>query len=291
MKSGFLVIDKAAGFTSHDVVAIARKALGERRVGHAGTLDPFATGVLVLGVGNGTRLLQYITDGTKSYQAIIRLGSATATDDFTGEVISQNLAALKDLADQAIVEKLREQVGDIYQRPSTYSAIKVDGKRAYERARAGEDVQLRERRVSVYSLTVVAIERSESAIDVSIEVTCSAGTYIRSIARDLGEALAVGGHLIQLRRVTVAPFSIDDAISIDQLRENFRLLTLEDVIERIFAKRTLSDIEVASVSHGRSIELLAEQSGKSAAFTPEGKFIALLAEKSGRAQPILVLNS
>jgi len=291
MKSGFLVIDKAPGFTSHDVVAIARKALGERRVGHAGTLDPFATGVLVLGVGNGTRLLQYITDGTKSYQAIIRLGSATATDDFTGEVISRNLAALKDLADQAIVEKLREQVGEIYQRPSTYSAIKVAGKRAYERARAGEDVPLRERRVSVYSLTVVAIERRESAIDVSIEVTCSAGTYIRSIARDLGEALAVGGHLIQLRRVTVAPFSIDDAISIDQLRENFRILTLEDVIERIFAKRTLSDIEVASVSHGRSIELLAEQSGKSAAFTPEGKFIALLAEKSGRAQPILVLNS
>lgn len=291
MKSGFLVVDKAPGFTSHDVVAIARKSLSERRIGHAGTLDPFATGVLVLGVGNGTRLLQYITDGTKNYQAIIRLGTATTTDDLTGEVTSQNLAALSSISDATIVERLHEQVGEIYQRPSTYSAIKVEGKRAYERARAGEEVQLRERRVSIYSLKIVDIVREESAIDVAIEVECSAGTYIRSIARDLGQVLSVGGHLIQLRRVSVAPFSIDDAISIDQLREGVRFLALEDVIGRIFTRRNLSETEVASVSHGRSIDLLAEKASKSAAFTPDGKFIALLAEKGGRAQPILVLNS
>lgn len=290
MKSGFLVVDKDPGFTSHDVVAIARKSLAERRIGHAGTLDPFATGVLVLGVGNGTRLLQYITDGKKSYQATIRLGTATDTDDPTGEIISQNVSALAGLTDESIGAGLRGQVGEIYQRPSTYSAIKVDGKRAYERARDGEEVRLQERRVLVYSITVNKIVRHEAGIDVEISVDCSAGTYIRSIARDLGQSLSVGGHLIELRRTSVAPFSLADSISIEGLRSGVELLALEDVIGRIFTKRTLTEVEVASVSHGRSIELLTERTSKSAAFTSDGKFIAILAEKSGRAQPILVLN-
>lgn len=293
MKSGFLVVDKSAGFTSHDVVAIARKALQERRVGHAGTLDPFATGVLVLGVGNGTRLLQYITDGKKSYQGTIRLGSQRTTDDFTGEIVSENLVGLHSITDSAIIESLSRQVGEIYQRPSSFSAIKVNGKRAYELARAGEEVKLRERKVTIYSLEVGKIERHESAIDIAINVECSAGTYIRSIARDLGQQLTVGGHLTALRRLRVDPFSLDDAITIEQLRAEPALLSLDDAISRIFSRRNLSMEEVASVSHGRSIELHDEkqsQHQQSAAFTPEGRFIALLAEKSGRAQPILVLN-
>ena len=290
MKSGFIVVDKDSGFTSHDVVAIARKSLSERRVGHAGTLDPFATGVLVLGVGNGTRLLQYITDGKKSYEGIIRLGSATTTDDLTGETVSSNLIGLSEITDDAIVSALEFQVGEIYQRPSNYSAIKIDGKRAYELARAGVDVELKERRVSIYSLKVLQITRHESGIDIEISVDCSAGTYIRSIARDLGERLAVGGHLIALRRTAVMPFTLAEAMSIDQLRATPQLLSIDGAIERIFPRRTLTIEEVASVSHGRSIELAAERERKSAAFTPEGTFIALLAEKGGRAQPVLVIS-
>ena len=290
MKSGFIVVDKDSGFTSHDVVAIARKSLSERRVGHAGTLDPFATGVLVLGVGNGTRLLQYITDGKKSYEGVIRLGSATTTDDLTGETVSSNLVGLSEITDDAIVSALELQIGEIYQRPSNYSAIKIDGKRAYELARAGVDVELKERRVSIYSLKVFQITRHESGIDIEISVDCSAGTYIRSIARDLGERLAVGGHLIALRRTAVMPFTLAEAMSIDQLRATPQLLSIDGAIERIFPRRTLTIEEVASVSHGRSIELAAERERKSAAFTPEGTFIALLAEKGGRAQPILVIS-
>ena len=290
MKSGFIVVDKDSGFTSHDVVAIARKSLSERRVGHAGTLDPFATGVLVLGVGNGTRLLQYITDGKKSYEGVIRLGSATTTDDLTGETVSSNLIGLSEITDDAILSALELQVGEIYQRPSNYSAIKIDGKRAYELARAGVDIELKERRVSIYSLKVLQITRHESGIDIEISVDCSAGTYIRSIARDLGERLAVGGHLIALRRTAVMPFTLAEAMSIDQLRTTPQLLSIDGAIERIFPRRTLTIEEVASVSHGRSIELAAERERKSAAFTPEGTFIALLAEKGGRAQPVLVIS-
>lgn len=290
MKSGFLVIDKEPGFTSHDVVAIARKSLGERRVGHAGTLDPFATGVLVLGVGNGTRLLQYITDGRKKYDATIRLGTATTTDDLTGDVVSENFADLSALSDDTIIESLHSQVGEIYQRPSSYSAIKVDGKRAYELARSGAAVELKERRVSVYELMVNQITRHDQAIDVKISVECSAGTYIRSIARDLGAALKVGGHLIALRRTAVMPFTLAEAISIDALKAAPDLLSIDAMISRIFPRRNLTSEEVASVSHGRSVELIAQSQGTSAAFTPEGRFIALLAEKGGRAQPILVIS-
>ena len=290
MKSGFIVVDKDSGFTSHDVVAIARKSLSERRVGHAGTLDPFATGVLVLGVGNGTRLLQYITDGKKSYEGTIRLGSATTTDDLTGETVSSNLTGLSEITDDAIIFALEQQIGEIYQRPSNYSAIKIDGKRAYQLARAGVDIELKERRVSIYSLKVLQIARHELGIDIQILVDCSAGTYIRSIARDVGERLTVGGHLIALRRTAVMPFTLAEAMNIDQLRTNPTLLSIDCAIERIFPRRTLTAEEVASVSHGRSIELAAERKQKCAAFTPEGTFIALLAEKGGRAQPILVIS-
>ncbi|MCX6426229.1 MAG: tRNA pseudouridine(55) synthase TruB, partial [Actinobacteria bacterium] len=191
MRSGFLVIDKDQDFTSHDVVALARKSLKEKRIGHAGTLDPMATGVLVLGVGHATRLLSFITDGSKTYLATIRLGSATNTDDAQGEVI-----------------ELAKRTGDILQRPSSVSAIKVDGVRSYKRVRDGEAVELEARPVHISSQKILKISRVDDFVDVEIEITCSAGTYIRAIARDLGDVLNVGGHLTQLRRTHVGTFTI-----------------------------------------------------------------------------------
>ena len=183
---GFLVVDKEPGMTSHDVVAISRRALNTRKVGHAGTLDPMATGVLVLGFNNGTRLLQYITDGDKSYQATIVLGASTITDDFEGEVITT--ADASGVTDEQIHAGLNTMRGTIMQRPSSVSAVKVDGERAYDRVRAGEVVVLASREVTISQLDVLTIRRSGTKVEIDIEVTCSAGTYIRSIARDCGSS-------------------------------------------------------------------------------------------------------
>ena len=189
---GFLVLDKEPGMTSHDCVAIARRALGTKKVGHAGTLDPMATGILVLGFGNGTRLLQYITEGDKSYIATVVLGAATVTDDREGEVIST--ADTSSITDEMIRENLATMIGTIAQRPSSVSAVKIDGERAYDRVRAGEKVELPSRQVIITQLDISRIARIDSQIHIDIEVTCSAGTYIRAIARDCGDALGVGGH-------------------------------------------------------------------------------------------------
>ncbi|MGA0062410.1 MAG: tRNA pseudouridine(55) synthase TruB, partial [Candidatus Planktophila sp.] len=186
MSDGFLIVDKAAGMTSHDVVAVARKALGTRKVGHAGTLDPMATGVLVLGFGNGTRLLQYITDGDKSYRATIVLGASTVTDDSEGEVISTSDAS--QVTDPEIKRVLASMIGTIAQRPSSVSAVKVGGERAYDRVRAGETFELAAREVTITQLDIQAIRHLKITTEVDIEVTCSAGTFIRAIARDLGIA-------------------------------------------------------------------------------------------------------
>ncbi|MSY54819.1 MAG: tRNA pseudouridine(55) synthase TruB, partial [Actinobacteria bacterium] len=187
---GFLVVDKAPGMTSHDVVAIARRALGTRKVGHAGTLDPMATGVLVLGFGIGTRLLQYITDGDKSYSATVVLGQSTVTDDAEGEVLTTaSTEQLAAITDEMIRVELSAMQGVIQQRPSSVSAVKVDGQRAHARVRAGEDVQLPAREVTISQLDVLNIRRTETRIEIDIEVTCSAGTFIRAIARDCGQAL------------------------------------------------------------------------------------------------------
>ena len=290
MRSGFLIIDKPAGFTSHDVVAIARKALLERRVGHAGTLDPFATGVLVLGVGSGTRLLQYITDGKKSYQATIRLGIATTTDDFTGEVLKESLSELSGITDDMITNELKKMIGDIQQLPSTYSAIRINGKRAYEIARAGEEVILKSRAISIFSIEILEIRRAKDGIYVDITVECSAGTYIRAIARDLGESLGVGGHLTTLRRLTVEPFTLSDAITLDQLKQGAHPASIESVVRRLFPMRELTAQEQVHVSHGRSIDLTTDELNTCAAFTSEGRFMALLSPVNGRLQPILVVN-
>jgi len=283
---GFLVVDKAPAMTSHDVVAVARKALGTRKVGHAGTLDPMATGVLVLGFGNGTRLLQYITDGDKSYIATVVLGAATVTDDQEGEVISE--ADASNISDVQIKSGLSKMVGEIQQRPSSVSAVKVAGERAYDRVRAGEVFELAARTITISSLNILDIRRNGSRIEIDIDVTCSAGTFIRAIARDLGDDLKVGGHLSALRRTRVAGFSIDQAITFAALKgQEFSALELSDVARQTFQVRELALDEVAELSFGRP--LTSNISDEIfAALSPDNRLIALLKNEIGKAKPIAV---
>uniref|UniRef100_UPI00404A7FE5 tRNA pseudouridine(55) synthase TruB n=1 Tax=Candidatus Planktophila sp. TaxID=2175601 RepID=UPI00404A7FE5 len=285
MEHGFLVVDKEPGMTSHDVVAVARRALGTRKVGHAGTLDPMATGILVLGFNNGTRLLQYITNGDKTYEATIVLGAATVTDDVEGEVISRgDVSAITDVQIEAEMAKMR---GTIMQRPSSVSAVKVDGERAYDRVRAGESVELAAREVTISQLNIKEIRRIENAIEVDIEVTCSAGTFIRAIARDCGDALAVGGHLNALRRTQVASFGLDKAISLTSLKAGeFSTLGLVDVARTTFSARELALEEVNELSFGRPLSPNPDEAIYAAISGQD--LIALLCNKDGLAKPIAV---
>ena len=286
MTDGFLVVDKAGGMTSHDVVAVGRKALGTRKVGHAGTLDPMATGVLVLGFGNGTRLLQYITDGDKSYVATIVLGASTVTDDKEGEILTSTDASKVNDAD---IEKiLKGMIGTIAQRPSSVSAVKVGGERAYDRVRAGEKFELDSRQITISQLDILAIRHLAATTEVDIEVTCSAGTFIRAIARDLGEALKVGGHLSALRRTRVAGFTEKDAVSFQDLKDQkFTPLKLADVARVTFSVRELTLEEVTELSFGRP---LSENGTTSitAAMSPDNRLIALLKDDGKHAKPIAV---
>ena len=272
--------------TSHDVVAIARRALGTRKVGHAGTLDPMATGILVLGFNNGTRLLQYITDGDKTYQATVVLGAATVTDDAEGEVVSHG--DVTGITEKSIESELSKMRGTIMQRPSSVSAVKVNGERAYDRVRAGEVVELAAREVTISQLDILNIRYFESTIEVDIEVTSSAGTFIRAIARDCGSALGVGGHLSSLRRSRVASFELTQAISLTQLKSgDFTPLPLSEVARTVFAPRELALDECQELSFGRSLasnptdEIYAGLSG-------DNQLVALLANKDGQAKPIAV---
>jgi tRNA pseudouridine55 synthase len=286
MVDGFLVVDKAGGMTSHDVVAVGRKALGTRKVGHAGTLDPMATGILVLGFGNGTRLLQYITDGDKSYIATIVLGASTVTDDKEGEVLTSTDAS--KVIDADIEKILKAMIGTIAQRPSSVSAVKVGGERAYDRVRAGETFELEARSVTISQLDILAIRHLAATTEVDIEVTCSAGTFIRAIARDLGDGLNVGGHLSALRRTRVAGFSEKDAVSFEDLKaQKFTALGLSDVARVTFTPRELSVDEVKELSFGRPLS----ENGNTvinAAMSPDNHLIALLKDEGGKAKPIAV---
>jgi len=286
---GFVVVDKAGAMTSHDVVAVGRRVLGTRKVGHAGTLDPMATGILILGFGNGTRLLQYITDGDKSYRATIALGSATITDDVEGEVISSaTQSQLADVTDQQIHSVFASMRGVISQRPSSVSAVKVDGKRAHERVRAGEVFELASREVTISKLDVLQIRRTDGAIQIDIEVTCSAGTFIRAIARDLGAALNVGGHLTFLRRTRVATFGEDVANSFENFKAGeFKTLDLIDVARSIFKVRELTIKEAQELSFGRKIAASALP-GIYAAISTSNELIALLENCDDGAKPIAV---
>jgi tRNA pseudouridine55 synthase len=286
MTDGFLVVDKAPGMTSHDVVAVARKALGTRKVGHAGTLDPMATGVLVLGFGNGTRLLQYITDDDKSYTATIILGAATVTDDREGEVLSESNAS--HITDDQIKTGLAKMIGEIAQRPSSVSAVKVDGERAYDRVRAGEVFELAARTITISALDILEIRHLGARIEIDIDVTCSAGTFIRAIARDLGSDLQVGGHLSALRRTRVAGFPISQAISFEDLKaQSFSPLALADVARATFQVRELGLDEVQELSFGRPLQANATDV-IFAALSPDDRLIALLKNESGKAKPIAV---
>ena len=286
MTDGFLVVDKAGGMTSHDVVAVGRKALGTRKVGHAGTLDPMATGILVLGFGNGTRLLQYITDGDKSYLATIVLGASTVTDDKEGEVLTSTDAS--KVNDVDIEKILKAMIGTIAQRPSSVSAVKVGGERAYGRVRAGETFELAARNVTITQLDIFGVRHLDSTTEVDIEVTCSAGTFIRAIARDLGEQLEVGGHLSALRRTRVAGFTESDAVSFEDLKDvKFTPLNLADVARTTFSVRELTLEEVKELSFGRSLSENGHTS-ITAAMSPDNRLIALLKDDGERAKPISV---
>lgn len=285
---GFLLVDKAGGMTSHDVVAMARKKLDTKKVGHAGTLDPMATGVLVLGVGIATRLLTYITDGKKSYQGKISLGSATHTDDKEGDVIfTAPENKLQLITDSQIKEQLAGFVGNIKQRPSSVSAIKIDGKSAHARVRAGEDVEIPERDITIDEIEVKQISHLASSIEIDLSVTCSAGTYIRAIARDLGEKLEVGGHLTQLRRTLVSPFTLEQCKDI----ADAQLISITEVIEKLFPIRRLDFSEGREILFGRTIDQN-QQTGVVAALDAQGEFLALLENKAQGskiiAAPILV---
>jgi len=286
MSDGFLVVDKAGGMTSHDVVAVGRKALGTRKVGHAGTLDPMATGILVLGFGNGTRLLQYITDGDKSYVATVVLGASTVTDDQEGEVLSSTDAS--QVSDSDIEKYIREMIGTIAQRPSSVSAVKVGGERAYDRVRAGEKFELEARQVTITQLDIRAIRHLEVTTEVDIAVTCSAGTFIRAIARDLGDQLKVGGYLSALRRTRVAGFTERDAVSFEDLKaQKFTPLALADVARTTFTPRELSLDEVQELSFGRPLS----ENGNTvinAGMSPDNRLIALLKDEGGKAKPVAV---
>lgn len=286
---GFVVVDKAGAMTSHDVVAVGRRVLSTRKVGHAGTLDPMATGILILGFGHGTRLLQYITDGDKSYRATIALGAATITDDVEGEIISRvTHSQLDDISDEQILAGLASMRGVISQRPSSVSAVKVDGKRAHERVRAGEVFELASREVTISQLDVLEIRRNDDDIQIDIEVTCSAGTFIRAIARDLGTELKVGGHLTLLRRTRVASFGEEVANSFEKFKAGeFKTLGLVDVAKSIFKVRELTSDEAAELSFGRKISASASD-GIYAAVSAANELIALLENKNDGAKPIAV---
>ena len=288
---GFLLIDKASGMTSHDVVAMARKKLDTKKVGHAGTLDPMATGVLVLGVGIATRLLTYITDGKKTYEATISLGKSTHTDDKEGDLtFTGDQEIISKISDDQIKGELAKFIGKIKQRPSSVSAIKIDGKTAHARVRAGESVEIAERDVTIYELITKEIRHLSNAIEVDISVTCSAGTYIRAIARDLGNDLKIGGHLIALRRSLVSPFSIEQCKQV----KDADLIPVGEVIEKLFPIRNLDLPQSSEIRFGRVIEQNSKE-GVFAALDNQGNFVALLENKlQGNlvvAAPILVAGS
>ncbi len=285
---GIVVVDKSDGMTSHDVVGRCRRIFGTRRVGHAGTLDPMATGVLVVGVERATKILGLVSGTSKSYDATIRLGQSTTTDDAEGEVL-QSVSA-HELTDDAIAGAVAALRGDISQRPSAVSAVKVGGKRAYQLAREGEDVQLAERRVRVDRFDVLDIRRAGPFVDVDVTVDCSSGTYIRALARDVGAGLGVGGHLTALRRTRVGSFGLDDASSLEELAESPRLShTLDEACLLAFPRRDITPAEADDARHGRPL-CAAGLDGVYAATDPDGRVIALLEDKGERTKSVVVIR-
>ncbi|MDN5749085.1 MAG: tRNA pseudouridine(55) synthase TruB [Pseudonocardia sp.] len=281
---GLVVVDKPAGLTSHDVVGRLRRILHTRKIGHAGTLAPMATGVLVCGVGRATKLLGHLALDTKAYTATIRLGAATSTDDAEGEILAT--ADASAVTDAAITAGIGALTGAIMQVPSSVSAVKVDGKRAYARVRAGEEVVLAARPVTVSAFTLLA----RRAADLDVVVECTSGTYVRALARDLGTALGVGGHLTALRRTRVGPFALEHARTLEQLEHDCALsLPLDEAVALAFPRRDLDADAAADIRYGRPLPA-AGLSGVYGVFSPTGRALALVAERDGGpARPVVVL--
>lgn len=285
---GLVVVDKPGGMTSHDVVGRLRRYFGTRKVGHAGTLDPMATGVLVVGIERATKMLGLLALETKSYEATIRLGQTTTTDDAEGETTAT--ADASGVTDEAIDAGVAALTGDIDQVPSAVSAIKVDGSRAYERVRSGEEVELASRRVTISRFEVLERVRSGEVVDLVVVVDCSTGTYIRALARDLGAALGVGGHLTALRRTTVGPFGLDVARTLGELEDDARLsLDLDAAALAAFPRRNIDANQAEGLRHGRWLEARGD-TGVVAAVAPDGRVAALVSESGRRAAPVVVMR-
>ena len=285
--SGLVIVDKPQGWTSHDVVGRVRRLAGTRKVGHAGTLDPMATGVLVVGVNRATRLLSYIVGTSKTYTATIRLGQSTVTDDAEGEIVSETIAAA--VTEEQIRAGAARLTGEILQVPSSVSAIKIAGQRSYARVRAGESVELEARPVTIHSFEIHEIrrERGGRVLDVDVTVRCSSGTCVRALARDLGADLGLGGHLTALRRTQVGPYGIESARTLEQLAQHLEILPLGDAARALLPARELSTDEAVELSFGRRIA----PSGRdevTAAFAPDGTLVALLKDAGPAAKPELV---
>ncbi|QZT64313.1 tRNA pseudouridine(55) synthase TruB [Mycolicibacterium austroafricanum] len=285
---GLVVVDKPGGMTSHDVVGRCRRLFGTRKVGHAGTLDPMATGVLVVGIERATKILGLLTATDKSYDATIRLGQATSTEDAEGEVLqSVSAAGVTDSDIEAAIAPLR---GLIDQIPSAVSAIKIDGKRAYQMVREGQAVELAARPVRIDRFEVLEVRRDGELVDVDVAVDCSSGTYIRALARDVGAALGVGGHLTALRRTRVGGFGLEQARTLDELAEAPRLsYSLDEACLRAFARRDITEAEAESAGHGRALPA-AGIDGVYAATAPDGRVIALLSDEGDRTRSVVVLR-
>jgi len=291
---GLVVIDKPAGWTSHDVVARLRRILGTRKVGHAGTLDPMATGVLVAGAGRGTRLLTYLVGSSKTYLASVRLGVSTLTDDLEGEVLHHaDPASVAGVREADVRRGVAALTGTIQQVPSAVSAIKVDGRRSYARVRAGEQVELAAREVCIARFDVLDLRRADAddgapVIDLDVVVDCSSGTYVRALARDLGAALGLGGHLTALRRTRVGPFTLDQAHTLDELAAGAEVTGLAPAARAVFPARELTEEEAGRLAHGRRIAPIGIGAGPAAAFGPDGALIALVDELGSTCRPLVV---
>ena len=279
---GLVVVDKPAGLTSHDVVARVRRLAGTRRVGHAGTLDPMATGVLVLGVGRATRLLGHLAGHDKEYDATIRLGATTTTDDAEGEVVAT--ADATAVTDAAIAEHLAGLVGDLLQVPAAVSAVKVDGRRAYQRVRAGEQVELAARPVHVAAFDLL----TRRGNDLDVHVQCSTGTYVRALARDVGAALGVGAHLTALRRTRVGAFTLAEAATLDQLADDFVMTPLAAAVAAAFPRWDVTADDARRLAFGQRLAPVGLDSGPVGAFAPDGAVVAIVEERDGAVRPVAV---
>lgn len=284
---GLVIVDKPAGWTSHDVVGKVRKMAGTRRVGHAGTLDPMATGVLVIGIGRATKLLGHLALATKVYEGTIRLGASTLTDDALGEIIAESDAS--EVTDEALRAAMAELTGEIQQVPSAVSAIKKDGMRSYARVRAGEQVELDARPVTVHRFEALDVRRHGRSVDLDVVVECSSGTYVRALARDLGAALGVGGHLTALRRIRVGPYRLADARTLEQLAGEMTVVPLADAAAAAFPRLDVDEQTAERVVHGVPLPPTGYGPGRPVAvFGPDGQLLSLVEDRGARAKHLAV---